>query len=102
MDGAATARGVRAGGGAAVSDSGPTPSLWRAIFASGPDIGHPRGGYFASLAVAEPVCRASDSSIRRECLDPVVVISERHLRDILSKDMDYYNRPRTHLFLHKA
>jgi hypothetical protein len=60
LDGAATARGVRAGRGAAVSDSGPRPSLWRAIFASGPDIGHPRGGYCASLAVAKRVCRASD------------------------------------------
>src|SRR5947209_12719550 len=28
---------VRAGGGAPVSDSGPRPSLWRTIFASGPD-----------------------------------------------------------------
>src|SRR2546425_10987818 len=36
MDGAPTARGVRAGGGAPVSDSGPRPSLWRTIFASGP------------------------------------------------------------------
>jgi len=45
MDGAAAARGVRAGGGAAVPDSGPRPNLWRAIFASGPDIGHPRGGH---------------------------------------------------------
>jgi Integrase core domain len=40
-------------------------------------------------------------SIRRECLDHVVVISERHLRDILSKYMDYYNRTRTHLSLTK-
>jgi putative transposase len=32
---AATARGVRAGGGAPVPDSGPRSSLWRDIFASG-------------------------------------------------------------------
>jgi hypothetical protein len=36
-------------------------------------------------------------SIRRECLDHVVVIGERHLREILSKYVDYYNRTRTHL-----
>jgi putative transposase len=40
-------------------------------------------------------------SIRRECLDPVVVIGERHLREILSKYVDYYNRTRTHLSLTK-
>jgi len=60
MDGAPTARGVRAGGGAPVSDSGPRPSLWRAIFASGPDVGHPGGRHCAPLAVAKRVCRAGD------------------------------------------
>src|SRR5881397_588554 len=40
-------------------------------------------------------------SIRRECLDHVVVIGERHLREILSKFVDYYNRIRTHLSLSK-
>jgi len=40
-------------------------------------------------------------SIRRECLDHVVVISERHLREILSKYVDYYNATRTHLSLAK-
>jgi integrase-like protein len=40
-------------------------------------------------------------SIRRECLDHVVVIGERHLREILSKHVDYYNGTRTHLSLSK-
>src|SRR6267378_583107 len=40
-------------------------------------------------------------SIRRECLDHVVVIGERHLRQILSKYVDYYNGTRTHLSLAK-
>jgi transposase InsO family protein len=40
-------------------------------------------------------------SIRRECLDHVVVIGERHLRKILSKYLEYYNRTRTHLSLTK-
>ena len=38
-------------------------------------------------------------SIRRECLDHVVVIGERHLMGILSEYVDYYNRSRTHLSL---
>ena|SRR2546428_11093736 len=40
-------------------------------------------------------------SIRRECLDHVVVIGERHLLGILSKYADYYNRTRTRLSLAK-
>src|SRR6267142_2887969 len=40
-------------------------------------------------------------SIRRECLDHVVVVGERHLLGILSKYVDYYNRTRTHLSLAK-
>jgi putative transposase len=40
-------------------------------------------------------------SIRRECLDHVVVIGERHLRGILSQYVDYYNGTRTHLSLAK-
>jgi transposase InsO family protein len=40
-------------------------------------------------------------SIRRECLDHVVVIGERHLKGILSEYVDYYNGTRTHLSLAK-
>jgi Integrase core domain len=36
-------------------------------------------------------------SIRRECLDHVVVLSERHLRHLLLSYMKYYNGARTHL-----
>src|ERR1700761_6027080 len=36
-------------------------------------------------------------SIRRECLDHVVVFSERHLRHLLLSYMKYYNGARTHL-----
>jgi hypothetical protein len=34
-------------------------------------------------------------SIRRECFDHVVVISERHLRHLLLSYMNYYNEART-------
>jgi transposase InsO family protein len=40
-------------------------------------------------------------SIRRECLDHVLVMGEAHLRRILSAYADYYNRVRTHLALNK-
>lgn len=40
-------------------------------------------------------------SIRRECLDHIVVFGERHLRRVLVAYRDYYNRVRTHLSLAK-
>ena len=46
-------------------------------------------------------CERLIGSIRRECLDHVVVIGERHLRQILLSYMDYYNGARTHLALGK-
>jgi len=38
-------------------------------------------------------------TIRRECLDHVIVMSENHLRRILMAYVDYYNRSRTNLSL---
>ena len=40
-------------------------------------------------------------SIRRECLDQVFVLGERHLRRILSSYLGYYHTARTHLSLDK-
>src|ERR1700730_7715940 len=40
-------------------------------------------------------------SIRRECLDHVVVFGERHLRHVLLSYMKYYDGTRTHLSLEK-
>src|SRR5262245_4849934 len=40
-------------------------------------------------------------SIRRECLDQVIVLSENHLRRILKSYFEYYHRSRTHLSLAK-
>jgi transposase InsO family protein len=40
-------------------------------------------------------------SIRRECLDQIVVVNERHLRRVLSQYVSYYHRSRTHLSLDK-
>jgi transposase InsO family protein len=40
-------------------------------------------------------------SIRRECLDHVIVLGELHLRRILKSYADYYNCDRTHRSLDK-
>ena len=40
-------------------------------------------------------------SIRRECLDHVIVLNEQHLPAILLSYIDYHQRSRTHLALAK-
>jgi hypothetical protein len=46
-------------------------------------------------------CERAIGSIRRDCLDHVVVFGERHLRHLLQCYADYYNQSRTHLSLSK-
>ena len=41
------------------------------------------------------------ASIRRECLDHIIVFGERHLRRVLSAYFEYHHRSRTHLSLAK-
>ena len=41
------------------------------------------------------------ASIRRECLDHVIVFGEQHLRHVLRSYAQYYNGMRTHLSLAK-
>jgi putative transposase len=40
-------------------------------------------------------------TLRRECLDHVVVLNDTHLRRLLSQYLIYYHRARTHLSLDK-
>jgi transposase InsO family protein len=40
-------------------------------------------------------------SLRRECLDHVIVLSDAHLRRLLAGYVTYYHRTRTHLALAK-
>jgi hypothetical protein len=40
-------------------------------------------------------------SIRRDCLDHVIILSERHLRRVLSSYFQYHHDARTHLSFNK-
>jgi transposase InsO family protein len=40
-------------------------------------------------------------SIRRECLDHIVILNETHLRRVLSRYSSYYHSDRTHYSLAK-
>jgi transposase InsO family protein len=41
-------------------------------------------------------CERLIGTIRRECLDHVIVLNEQHLRRVLRSYVDYYHRSRTH------
>jgi putative transposase len=64
------------------------------------------------MGISEGVCAPSSpwqnpyaerliGSIRRECLDHLIVVNERHLRRVLSRYVVYYHGARTHLSLAK-
>jgi len=50
---------------------------------------------------ANAVCKRFVGSVRRGCLDHVLVLGERHLRRILTTYLTYYHGSRTHLSLEK-
>jgi putative transposase len=59
-------------------------------------ISAPRSPWQNAFRGADDRC-----SIRRDCLDHVVVLSQRHLRKLLKSYFTYYHRSRTHLALAK-
>jgi transposase InsO family protein len=48
-----------------------------------------------------PYCERVIGTIRRDCLDHVIVVGEQHLQCILRKYLEYYHGSRTHLALGK-
>jgi putative transposase len=54
-----------------------------------------------SLAMQNPYVERLIGSIRRECLDYVIVLNEDHLRRVLKTYFVYYHEARTHLSLGK-
>ena len=48
-----------------------------------------------------PYCERVIGTLRRDCLDHVIVVGEQHLRRILRKYLEYYHGSRTHLALGK-
>jgi transposase InsO family protein len=48
-----------------------------------------------------PYCERVIGTLRRECIDHVIVVGEQHLRRILRRYLEYYHSSRTHLALDK-
>src|SRR5258707_14829838 len=58
--------------------------------------GPPRQAHRPGLTLADGFAERLIGSIRRECVDHVVVLGEAHLRRILTRYSAYYNELRTH------
>jgi hypothetical protein len=63
--------------------------------------GHSGSANLAKLAMQNGYAERPIRSIRRDCLDHVVVFGEPHLRNPLRSYQRYYNEGRTHLSLRK-
>ena len=58
----------------------------------------------STISGTEPLLNAITGvpqALRRECLDHVLIVGERHLRRMLASYSSYYNESRTHLALEK-
>ena len=51
--------------------------------------------------MAKCVCERVIGSVRRDCLDHVIVLGENHLRRVMREYIAYYHNDRTHLSLDK-
>src|SRR6266480_5950425 len=63
--------------------------------------GHSGSPGSTAIAVAKSLAERLVGSIRRECLDHVIVFHEAGSRRILKDYFEYYERCRTHLSLEK-
>ena len=63
--------------------------------------GYSRPPDLAWVAVAKRHCKRLIGTLRRECLDRMLIFGESHLRRVLSAYAGYYNQARTHLALQK-
>ena len=102
VDGAANGRCFSMGHGASVPGTESRPDLRSVLSILASTV----SGSSRSLPHRAPRGRIHLSermigSIRRECLDHVIVLDERHLKRILRKYVDYYHSCRTHLSLEK-
>jgi hypothetical protein len=86
-------RGVSLKHGAALSAAGPGRIIWSGLPRSRPGHGN-QGGRHCS-AWQNPYVERVIGSIRRECLDQVIIFDERHLRGVLSSYFCYYHKTRT-------
>ena len=69
--------------------------------APGDGDGYPRQADFPRSPWQNGHMERLIGTLRRECLDQMLILGEAHLRRILTLYASYYNKSRTHLSLHK-
>src|ERR1700730_12337189 len=94
-------RGISLGRCSGLNDPRPRWDLWRRRHTPTASHGHSGQTDCPGLTLAERHCRTVIGSIRRECLDHIIVSGEAHLRRILISYAAYYDSVRTHRSLHK-
>lgn len=50
---------------------------------------------------AKAYCERFVGSLRRECLDPVLILSEKQFRRLVKEYVDYFNEDRPHQGIHQ-
>src|SRR5207253_2594287 len=96
--GPATRGGLPLGNRAALPAARPRCGLRDGVLQPSPIPGHPRA---PRAPWQNPYVERLIGTLRRECLDHVVVLNETHLRRLLRDYLTYYHRCRTHLSLEK-
>src|SRR4029077_6905180 len=86
---------------APLSAAGPRKIVWSGIPLSSSSDGDHGGHHCPAITLAKSLRRASHRSIRRDCLDHVIILNERHLGRVLSSYFQYHHDARTHLSLNK-
>jgi transposase InsO family protein len=92
---------LRLGADPSLPDQGSRYRLWWDIYTSSSIHWHSRSSDVSSLTWQNAYAERLIGSIRRECIDHIVVFGERHLRHVLLSYKDYHNAARTHLALNK-
>ena len=87
--------------GSALHDPGPRSDLWCRRHTPTACHGYPGQAYLTSLAWQNGFAERLIGSIRRECVDHIIVLGEVHLRRVLKSYADCYNSVRTHRSLDK-
>ena len=77
------------------------PRIHGELLKLGIDIGQTTVAKYMAKRRRPPSQGWKIGSIRRECVDHVIIFGERHLRHVLQSYLRYYNETRTHLSLDK-
>ncbi|MGO9453889.1 MAG: integrase core domain-containing protein, partial [Candidatus Binataceae bacterium] len=81
--------------------TGLSPVRTKASFAAPPQTGITEVVTAPRSPWQNPYVERVIGSIRRECLDHLIIFNEHHLRRVLCSYVDYYHHSRTHLSLDK-